>query len=105
MKKLLLVLITLISLAITAQAGTGNTAGNIWIDVRTVAEYQQGHKENAINIPHTAIGQRIKSITTDKTAKIHLYCATGFRAGIAKATLNRMGYRNVINEGGLSDVQ
>ena len=103
MKKLLLVFITLISLATTVQAST--TTDGIWIDVRTVAEYQQGHKENAINIPHTTIGQKIKNITTDKVIKIHLYCAAGVRAGIAKATLNRTGYSNVINEGGLSDVQ
>jgi len=103
MKKLLLVFITLISLTTTLQAGS--TTDDIWIDVRTVAEYQQGHKKDAINIPHTAIGQRIKSITTDKAAKIHLYCAAGVRAGIAKATLKRMGYSNVTNEGGLSDVQ
>jgi len=103
MKKLLPVFITLILLATTVQ--TSNTADDIWIDVRTVAEYQRGHKEGAINIPHTAISQRIKNITTDKAAKIRLYCAIGFRAGIAKAALNRMGYSNVINEGGLSDVQ
>ncbi len=103
MKKLLLIFITLFSLTATVQAE--DATNGIWIDVRTVAEYQQGHKSGAINIPHTAIGQRIQAITTDREATIHLYCGTGFRAGIAKATLQRMGYSNVINEGGLSDVQ
>jgi len=104
MKKLLFILIiTLISLMNTVQAG--DSTDGIWIDVRTVAEYQQGHKQEAINIPHTAIGQHIAGVTKDKTAKIHLYCAAGVRAGIAKATLERMGYTNVINEGGLSDVR
>jgi len=86
-------------------AYASNTSDEIWIDVRTVAEYQQGHKEGATNIPHTAIAQRIGKITKDKAAKIHLYCAAGVRAGIAKATLERMGYSDVINEGGLSDLQ
>ena len=86
-------------------AYAGNTSDEIWIDVRTVAEYQRGHKEGAINIPHTAIAQHIAKVAKDKITKIHLYCAAGMRAGIAKATLKRMGYSNVINEGGLSDVQ
>ena len=104
MKKLLFILLlTLTSLMSTTQAS--DNAEEIWIDVRTVAEYQQGHKKDAINIPHTAIGQRIKNITKNTAAKIHLYCAVGVRAGIAKATLQRMGYTNVINEGGLSDIQ
>jgi len=103
MKKLLFVFITLISLITTAYAS--NTSDEIWIDVRTVAEYQQGHKEGAVNIPHTAIAQRIAKVAKDKAMKIHLYCAAGVRAGIAKATLERMGYSNVVNEGGLSDVQ
>jgi len=86
-------------------AYASSVSDEIWIDVRTVAEYQQGHKEGAVNIPHTAIAQRIEKITKDKAAKIHIYCAVGVRAGIAKATLERMGYSNVINEGGLSDVR
>lgn len=86
------------------QAGDKTTEA-IWIDVRTVAEYQQGHKADAINIPHTSIEQSIANVTTDKSANIRLYCAVGIRAGIAKATLERMGYTNVFNEGGLSDVQ
>jgi len=103
MKKLLFIFITLVSLTATAQASA--TSGEIWIDVRTVAEYQRGHKDGAINIPHTAIAQRIATVAKNTITKIHLYCAVGVRAGIAKATLERMGYSNVINEGGLSDVQ
>ncbi len=103
MKRLLLIFIALLSLTTAVQAGEA-TEG-IWIDVRGAAEYQQGHKDGAINIPHTEIGERIQSVTTDKAATIHLYCRSGNRAGIAKATLMRMGYSSVINEGGFADLQ
>ncbi len=103
MKKLLFLFFTLISLVVTTQAS--NAPDEIWVDVRTIAEYQQGHKEGAINIPHTAIAQKIAKVAKDKITKIHLYCAAGVRAGIAKSTLERLGYSNVTNEGGLSDVQ
>ncbi len=105
MNRLLLIFFALFSLTAATVLQAGEAAGEIWIDVRTPTEYQQGHKSGAINIPHTAIEQRIQEITTDKAAEIHLYCRSGKRAGMAKAALERMGYTHVINEGGLSDVQ
>lgn len=104
MKQVLIVIVLYFSLLAGVQAGDKAGEG-IWIDVRTVAEYQRGHKSDAILIPHTSIGLKIAEVTTDKNARIHLYCAAGVRAGMAKRTLENMGYSNVINEGGLSDVQ
>jgi phage shock protein E len=74
------------------------------IDVRTLAEFNQGHIEGAVHIPHTQIAKRIGEVTTDKNAEIRLYCAVGGRAGRAKAALEKMGFKNVINEGGYRDV-
>jgi phage shock protein E len=74
------------------------------IDVRTLAEFNQGHIEGAIHIPHTQIAKRIGEVTADKHAEIRLYCAVGGRAGRAKATLEKQGFVNVINEGGYRDV-
>lgn len=73
---------------------------SIWIDVRTVSEYCQGHLDDAINIPYDAMRSEIATITTDKTAEIHLYCGTGRRAGMAQLALRSMGYTNVHNHGG-----
>ncbi len=77
---------------------------DIWIDVRTLAEFQGGHLQGAINISHLEIGERIDKITNNKEARLHLYCAAGVRAGIAKNVLEKMGYRNVVNEGGFYDL-
>ncbi len=104
MKKIVMALFAFFLFFNAAQA-VSSTGEAIWVDVRTVGEYQRGHKVDAINIPHTIIGHRIAELTTDKDAEIHLYCAAGVRAGIAKRRLEKMGYTNVINEGGLSDVQ
>jgi len=92
-------------LLFTAVQADDSTGEAIWIDVRSMGEYQRGHKDDALHIPHTIIGEKIAQVTTDKNAEIHLYCAAGVRAGIAKRTLEKMGYTNVLNEGGLSDVQ
>lgn len=75
----------------------------VWIDVRTPAEYQDGHKEGAYNIPHTEIGLRIGELNLNKDAEINLYCRSGKRASMAQATLKGMGFTHVQNIGGLND--
>lgn len=75
-------------------------ASDIWIDVRTTEEFNTGHIEGAAHIPYEEIAARISEITTDKNATIHLYCRSGNRSGIAQQTLQAMGFKNAINEGG-----
>lgn len=75
-------------------------ASDIWIDVRTTEEFNAGHIEGAAHIPYEEIAARISEITTDKHATIHLYCRSGNRSGIAQQTLQAMGFKNAINEGG-----
>lgn len=78
---------------------------SIWIDVRTPQEYGTGHLEQATNIPHTEIADKIAQLTTDKSAEIKLYCRSGGRADMAKKTLEEMGYTNVTNYGGYEDAK
>lgn len=75
-------------------------ANDIWIDVRTSDEFNAGHIDGAEHIPHEEIAARISEITTDKNATIHLYCRSGNRSGIALQTLQAMGFKNAVNEGG-----
>lgn len=75
-----------------------------WIDVREADEYASGHHPQAVNIPYESIGARISEVTEDKNADIRVYCRTGRRSGIAKDTLNALGFTKVTNEGGIEDV-
>lgn len=77
-----------------------NLADGIWIDVRTLDEFNAGHIDGAAHIPHEEIATRIGEVTSDKSAKLHLYCRSGNRSGIAQQTLQLMGFTNTINEGG-----
>lgn len=80
--------------------------GALLLDVRSVAEFDSGHVEGAKNIPHTEISKRkeeIEALTKgDHTQTIVVYCASGRRSGIAKKTLQQLGYTRVVNHGGLS---
>ena len=75
----------------------------IWIDVRSAEEFSGSHVERAINIPYDQIAEGISSVTSDKNALIYVYCRSGRRSGIAKNTLEELGYTEVINVGGLDD--
>lgn len=81
-----------------------NASEGLWIDVRSAAEYEQGHLPGAINVAHTEIGYAITSLAPDKAQPIKLYCGSGRRAGLALQTLESMGYSRVSNEGGYNEL-
>ncbi len=77
----------------------------VWIDVRSLEEYQQDHIANTEHIPHTEIAAQIADLDLGKSTPIKLFCRSGVRAGIALATLQDLGYTNVENIGGISDAR
>lgn len=70
------------------------------IDVRTDAEFQQGHLPGAVNIPYDEITSRLGELPADRNQTVILYCRTGRRSGIAKQALEDLGFTNAINAGG-----
>lgn len=74
------------------------------IDVRSPAEFAQGHIPEAVNVP---LGQiqagKIPFIMADKNATYLLYCRSGRRSGVAAGTLAGNGWKNVYNFGGILD--
>lgn len=80
------------------------TTDGLWIDVRSLDEYHQGHLQSAINLPFNEIGQNISRFSPDKNTPIHLYCQSGRRAAIAQKTLMDLGYTNVTNHGAYRDL-
>jgi len=80
-------------------------ADPIWIDVRTTDEYTSGHVSEAVNIPYTEIAEGIPALTSDKDASIYVYCRSGRRSGVAKETLEDLGYTQVVNVGGLDEAK
>ena len=93
-------LILLAALLVTTAAWSGEAT---WIDVRSAGEFDAGHVEGAVNIPHTEIVERISEVTGDKDATLYLYCRSGRRSGIAADALAEAGFSKAINIGGLED--
>ena len=116
MKKLLAVAISAvaISTSFVAYANTApqteqsavqpEKAKGVWIDVRSAEEFNAGHLQDAVNIPHDKIVEGIKAIGSDKDAPINLYCRSGRRAEATLTELKNAGYTNVTNHGGYEDL-
>ena len=80
-------------------------AETIWLDVRSSSEYESGHIQGAIHLPHTNVTEQASSLLPNKNDEILVYCRSGGRAGKAEAMLKELGYSNVKNIGGLADAK
>ena len=79
--------------------------GALVIDVRSSGEFSGGNIQGAINIPHNQISNQIAQYETDKSRCIIVYCLSGGRSAVAKASLEKAGYTNVVNGGSFKQMQ
>ena len=79
----------------------GETNGAILLDVRTPQEYRNGHIPGSKNIPLQEL-DRISAIISRKDVPLFVYCHSGVRSRQAVGELQRMGYLNVKNIGGIA---
>lgn len=75
--------------------------GAVLIDVRTHAEYRDGHIPGSKNIPLQSICN-ISSIISDRDTPLYVYCHSGVRSRQAVNRLRDMGYSDVSNIGGIA---
>lgn len=74
----------------------------ILLDVRTTAEFAQGHIPGAICIPNETIGIEEIPQLPDKDATILVYCRSGNRSKQASQKLADLGYTNLLEFGGIN---
>lgn len=78
--------------------------GNVRIvDVRTQAEYDEGHIEGAILLPNEDIPGREAEVLPDKEETLLVYCRSGRRSREAGEKLAGLGYKHVNDFGGIND--
>ena len=73
------------------------------IDVRSLEEVKTGVIQDAIHIEWTNIEEAISNLDISKDQPIYLYCRSGNRSGKAIQILEKIGYTNAINAGGISE--
>jgi len=75
----------------------------ILLDVRTLEEFVAGRIEGSVLLPYDEItaANAALFIGPNKDRTIIVYCRTGRRSAIASATLVSLGYRKVLDLGGI----
>ena len=71
--------------------------GLIIVDVRTPAEFREGHLPGAVNMDYFGgpFERQIESLPKD--APVLLYCRTGNRSSSAYATMTKAGIGNILH--------
>ena len=66
------------------------------VDVRTAREYNNGHVPGAIRVPFYAIKKHLGTLPAQRSQPVVVYCTHGLRAGIARFSLQRAGFEQVV---------
>ena len=72
----------------------------VLVDVREKLEWNEGHIPGAIHVPRGYLELQVEEAVPEKDKTVVLYCAGGVRSLMAGATLQQMGYKNVVSMAG-----
>ena len=105
---LVLAVLTLAGLTACAEetptTTTLDAAGATVLDVRTPAEYAEGHLEGAVNLDvQDEAGFTAALEDLDPLATYIVYCRTGNRSATAIALMTERGFEDLTNAGGLQE--
>jgi phage shock protein E len=75
----------------------------VLLDVRTLEEYLEGRIAGSVLLPYDQItaASAAKAVGPDKGRTIIVYCRSGRRSAAAASTLASLGYKKVLDLGGL----
>jgi rhodanese-related sulfurtransferase len=71
--------------------------GAIVVDVRTPAEFKDGHVKGSMNLPLQTLGSQMNKLKKDQV--IITCCRSGSRSGMARRQLQAAGFTQVYNGG------
>src|SRR5258708_10999742 len=87
-----------------AQGSVAGADAPLFLDIREVDEWQEGHIVGALHIPRGNLESRVEGLIPDKNREIFIYCAAGSRSAFAAKALGELGYSDVASvAGGFSD--
>jgi len=75
------------------------------LDVRTIAEYKEGHLRDSTLIPVDALADNLGMLKADKNKKIIVYCRSGSRSVSASRILEKNGFTPLNVKGGILSLQ
>ena len=67
------------------------------LDVRSMAEFKDGHILNAVNVPLNGLSNNLKQLEKYRDKPIVAVCRSGSRSGSACSLLRKHGFEKVKN--------
>lgn len=77
----------------------------VLLDVRQADEFNTGHIDGAVLVPHDTIVEKIDAIVLDKSTPVFVYCRSGRRSAIAVKAMEKLGYTNITDLGGMDEAK
>jgi len=96
--------INILSVEEAYQAYTGND-NYLFVDVRTVSEYEDGHIEGAVLIPLSEIGDRLSELPMDRPIIVYCNGSSCNRSVAAATILVNNGFTEVYDLGGTGIIE
>ena len=76
------------------------------VDVRSRIEFWMGHLQGATCIPVDKVAEAVPKLgNITKDSRILVYCASGARSAAAAGMLKSIGYRRVVDGGGIDSAR
>lgn len=76
------------------------------VDVRSRIEFWMGHLQGATCIPVDKVAEAVPKLDNiTKDSRILVYCASGARSAAAAGMLKSLGYRRVVDGGGIDSAR
>ena len=77
----------------------------VLLDVRQADEFNAGHINGAVLVPHDTIAEKIGAVVPDKNTPVYVYCRSGRRSAIAVEAMKKLGYTDLTDLGGMDEAE
>lgn len=77
----------------------------VLLDVRQADEFNAGHIDGAVLVPHDIIAEKIGAVVPDKNIPVYVYCRSGRRSAIAVEAMEKLGYVDLTDLGGMDEAK
>ena len=77
----------------------------VLLDVRQADEFNAGHIDGAVLVPHDTIAEKIGTVVPDKNTPVYIYCRSGRRSALAVEAMKKLGYADLTDLGGMDEAK
>ena len=77
----------------------------VLLDVRRIEEFNAGHIDGAVLVPHDTIAEKVGAVVPNKNTPVYVYCRSGRRSAIAVEAMEKLGYTDLTDLGGMDEAK